>query len=216
MKLYVKGVRLSFTASLFEAKQVQGQGKEKFSVSSIIEADTVACFGEFNPDSVNGQQKGLKWGPAKEVFSQAIMWAAGRQTKWKGKEVEVVTQLKAADRLFVHDGDAKADTPGYKGNLFINSSNEIQPQVVDEKGDKILATSGTIYPGVYATVILEPWAQDNQFGKRVNASLLGVQFLRKGERLAGGSVATADDYAPLPAGAVEAAATSGGGAASLF
>lgn len=216
MKLYIKGARLSFTASLFEAKQVQGQGEEKFSVSSIIEKDTVACFGEFNPDSVNGQQKGLKWGPPKEAFSAAIMYAAGKQTKWKGKETEVVTQLKAADRLFVHDGDAKADTPGYKGNLYINSSAKTQPRVIDENGNDIKATSGKIFPGVYGLTILEPWAQDNQFGKRVNATLLGVQYIRDGERLAGGSVATADDYAPLPAGAVEAAASTGGGAASLF
>ena len=62
-------------------------------------------------------------------------------------------------------------------------------------------------------MFIECWAQDNKHGKRINFSLLGVQFVRDGERLAGGSVATADDFEPLP-GATDAAPA--GDPASLF
>ena len=43
-------------------------------------------------------------------------------------------------------------------------------------------------------VILEIYAQDNQFGKRVNASLLGVMFHSDGEAFGGGTTATLDDF----------------------
>jgi hypothetical protein len=50
----------------------------------------------------------------------------------------------------------------------------------------------------------------------VNASLLGVQHVKDGERLAGGGVAAADDFEAIPeAGQAKAAAT-GTGAAGLF
>ena len=37
--------------------------------------------------------------------------------------------------------------------------------------------------------IVELWAQDNNYGKRINASLAGVQFAKDGEAFAGGTVA---------------------------
>jgi len=43
------------------------------------------------------------------------------------------------------------------------------------------------------------WAQDNQFGKRVNAELLGVQFVRDGEPFGGGKPATPEDFEDLGA-----------------
>jgi hypothetical protein len=43
-----------------------------------------------------------------------------------------------------------------------------------------------------------------------------VQFLRDGERLAGGGVAAADDFAEIPPADGAKAADSGKGAASLF
>jgi hypothetical protein len=61
---------------------------------------------------------------------------------------------------------------------------------------------------------VEVWAQDNQHGKRINASLLGVQFVRDGEKLAGGSTATADDFEAIPG--ADGAATPASSADSLF
>uniref|UniRef100_T1HEF4 Uncharacterized protein n=2 Tax=cellular organisms TaxID=131567 RepID=T1HEF4_RHOPR len=42
---------------------------------------------------------------------------------------------------------------------------------------------------------------DNNFGKRINASLGGVQFLRDGDAFAGGGVATPDDFENMSEGA---------------
>lgn len=214
MKLYLKDARLSFTQGLFDARQVQGQGEAKFSCSSILEKDTKGFYGDFNPDSAKGRAANLTWGDVKAAVQDAIMAAAG--SKWGAKGPEVVKTLLAGNKLCLHDGNTKEDTPGYAGNYFINASNKVKPEVKDRQGRDITAAEGIIFPGCYGDVVLEIWPQDNQFGKRVNASLLAVIFSKDGERLAGGGVATADDYAAIPEGQQQAAQASGQGAASLF
>lgn len=214
MKLYIKGGRLSYTQQLFEKKQVNGQGKEKYSCATILEPSTKGFVGDANPDSTVGKAKGYRWTDFKTAFSQAIMGAA--EQKWGAKAGDVVNQLKANNKLCLHSGEEKGETPGYKGNFFVNASNEVRPQVRSRNGGQLEASDGVIYSGCYADVILDIWAQDNQFGKRVNASLLGVTFSHDGERLAGGSTVTADDYEAIPEGAAATAASSGGGAAALF
>lgn len=42
---------------------------------------------------------------------------------------------------------------------------------------------------------------DNNFGKRINASLGGVQFYRDGDAFAGGGVASEDDFDDVSEGA---------------
>jgi len=218
MKLYLKGARLSFTQGLFEARQVQGKGDAKFSVSSIIEKGTQAFAGDANPDSAQGQKSGYKWGDPKAEFSKAIVAVATE--KWAAKAMEVLAQLKAQNRLCLHDGAEKATTPGYAGNLYVNASNKIAPMVRHANGAQLKASDGVIYPGCYGDVILDIYAQDPksnpEWGKRVNASLLGVMFNRDGERLAGGAMAAEDDFAPIAPEAQAKAETSGAGAASLF
>jgi len=126
------------------------------------------------------------------------------EAKWGAKAAETFMALKAGDKLALHDGDSKPQYQGYKGNLFVNASNK----------SPLAATSGRPYAGCYVNGSIELWAQDNQFGKRINATLKGVQFLRDGERLAGGGVASADDFEAIPeaAGATEEAASAPAGA----
>ena len=188
-KVHLKDVRISF-ANIFEPKQVQGQGDAKFSAAFLF------------PRSH----------PAAAELSTAITQAATE--KWGAKAGDVLKALKAADKLCVHDGDAKADNEAYPGNLFVNASNKTRPLVIGPQREPLVASDGKPYSGCYVNAIVEVWPQDNQFGKRVNASLLGVQFIRDGERLSGGGVAAADDFEAIPAPASEKAAASG--AAGLF
>src|SRR3990167_3361045 len=189
MKVHLKEVRLTFP-QLFEAKQVNGQGEPKFSAAFLIPRNH----------------------PQLAQVSAAIQEAA--DGKWGAKAGDMLKQLKAADRLPVHDGDGKSDYEGYAGNLFVNASNKIRPLVIDGTRAPLTASDGKPYSGCYVNAIVEFWAQDNQFGKRVNASLLGVQFVRDGERLAGGAVAAADDFEAIPETA--AAKTAAIGASGLF
>lgn len=188
-KIQLKDVRLTFP-QLFEAKQVNGQGDAKFSAAFL-----------FPPNH-----------PQKAEVEKAIVEAA--TAKWGAKANDMLKQLKAADKLAVHDGDGKSDYDGYAGHLFINASNKVRPLVIDGNRSPLTASDGKPYSGCYVNAIIEFWAQDNQFGKRVNASLLGVQFWRDGERLAGGAVAAADDFEAIPE--AKTAAVEKSGAAGLF
>jgi hypothetical protein len=190
-KFNLSNVRLTFP-QLFEPKQVNGQGEPKFSATGLMPKNH----------------------PQIEAIKAAIFEAA--TAKWGAKAADVLKQLAAADKLCLHDGDAKSDYEGYAGTLFINASNKVRPLVVGPQREDLAAADGKIYSGCYVNMVLDFWAQDNQFGKRVNASLLGVQFRADGPRLAGGAVASADDFEALPAAAVATAAASGQGAASLF
>lgn len=190
-KVTLKDVRLTFP-QLFEPKQVNGQGDPKFSAAFLLP----------------------KTHPQVAEIKAAIVEAA--TAKWAAKHPEVLKALAAADKLALHDGDAKSDYDGYAGSLFINASNKIRPLVIGPQREPLVAADGKPYSGCYVNAIIELWAQDNQFGKRVNASLLGVQFVRDGERLAGGGVAAADDFEAIPQAEADKAAASGGGAASLF
>jgi len=183
-KIRLENVRLTFP-NLFEAQQVNGQGTAKFSAAFLFGAEH----------------------PATAVVKKALTEVA--KEKWGAKAAEVYKGLKAADRLCLHDGASKTQYEGYEGNLFVNSTNELRPTVLDGNRNPLVAADGKPYSGCYVNAVIEVWAQDNKFGKRLNASLLGVQFHADGERLAGGSVASEDDFEEIPD-------AGGDGAADVF
>lgn len=192
MSYRIDNVRFNYTNSLFTAQRPKtGEGKEKFSVVAIFPKDH----------------------PQVAAIKAELLKVA--EAKWPGKGADVLKQLAAGDRVCLHDGDAKADKPGYAGNLFINASNELRPLVIGPQREALAAADGKPYSGSYGNIIVEFWAQDNQFGKRINASLLGVQHIKDGERLSGGGIASADDFDAIPQPEASKAAA-GGGAAALF
>lgn len=188
MKIQLVDVRLLYAAALFEPqKGPNGEGELKFS----------ATFG-FAPNH-----------PAVAAIRAGFKKIA--EEKWGAKAAEVFAMLKAADKLCLHDGDAKADKEGYKGNLYLAASNKIKPLVIDGNKSPLVATSGKPYSGCYVNGVIELWAMDNKWGKRINASLQGVQFLRDGIRLSGGGVASADEFQAIPEAAMEGAAPAAAG-----
>lgn len=195
MKIRLDNVRLAFP-NLFEPKAAKAGQKAKFSASFIFPKDH----------------------PAVATLRDAMQAVA--KAKWGDKWEDIYNALRAGDKLAVHDGDAKADYAGYKGNLFINASNEVRPLVLGGGPDgraPLSASDGKPYAGCYVNAMVEIWAQQHaEHGKRINASLMGVQFATDGERLSGGATAAADDFAPIPQAATTAAAATGGGAAALF
>jgi hypothetical protein len=193
-KVNLNDVRLLYGQALFEPQRgPNGEGEPKHS-------GTFA----FKPEH-----------PAHAAIKKAMQAAA--EEKWGAKAGEVFLQLKAGDRLCLHDGAAKADKEGYAGHLYVSASNKLKPLVIDGNKSPLSASSGKVYSGCYVNASIELWAQDNKFGKRINATLMGVQFLRDGARLVGGGVASADDFEAIPDAAPEAGAaqaSSTGGAAT--
>lgn len=176
MKIKLTNVRLAFPA-LFEAKTVNGEGEPAFSAAFLIEPDD------------------------KQVTSiRQAMEAVGKE-KWGAKWATVKKELDTKDRWALHDGDAKADYAGFAGMLFVSARSKTRPLVIDADKAVLAAQDGKPYAGCYVNASVELWAQDNNYGKRVNASLRGVQFLKDGDAFAGGGAASEDEFDDVAAGA---------------
>jgi hypothetical protein len=217
MKFYVKGARLTWAANLFEAKTNKPtpdnpNPKPKFQASFIVEPTTLAFAGDANPEGAMGLSKGYKFGDFKTALSLAIQTVA--QEKLGAQWQALLGQLKAQNRLILHDGAEKALKPGYAGNHYFNASSDLPPVLRTRTGHGIAAKDGILYPGCYVDGAFDVWAFPQR--NSVNITLLAVTFSHDGERLAGGATASEDDYAAVPAEAQQKAAATGAGAASLF
>lgn len=175
MKIKLNNVRLAFP-SLFEAKTVNGEGKPAFSATFLIDpAD-----------------------PQVKTLNAAIDQVA--KEKWGAKADAMIKQMRAADKVCLHNGDLKASYDGFPGNLFVSARNPVRPTVVDADKTPLVESDGKPYAGCYVHAVLELWPQDNNYGKRVNATLMGVQFLRDGDSFTGGGAASEDDFDDVSAG----------------
>ncbi|MNP47458.1 hypothetical protein D3C76_1415120 [compost metagenome] len=73
---------------------------------------------------------------------------------------------------------------------------------MDRDRTQLTAQEGKPYSGCYVNVIVDIWAQDNSYGKRINAQLQGIQFVRDGEAFSGGGTsADASDFEEIADGA---------------
>jgi len=99
----------------------------------------------------------------------------------------------------LRDGGEKSHIDGYGEDvMFINANNKARPEIRDRDGRTPLAEEdGRPYAGCYVHAILQLWAQDNKWGKRINASLLGIQFAGDGDAFSGGAKADDDDFEDL-------------------
>lgn len=169
MKVTLKNVRMAFP-HLFVAKASDEGQTPKFSAAFI-----------FAPDH-----------PAYAAV-KAAEEAVGSE-KWKEKWAATKKGIAAKDRMALHDGETKSQYDGYEGNFFVNGSNAVRPLVIDRDKSPLAAQDGKLYAGCYVNVILDIWAQDNTYGKAINCSLSGVQFVADGESFAAGGAASADEF----------------------
>lgn len=178
MKIRLENVRLAFPV-LFtpRAADPAKPGDLSFSAALI-----------FPPDHV-----------ARKAVSDGCIAVANE--KWGTKASEYLKTMVAGDKLAIHRGDTKAQYEGYGGNYFVNTRNEARPTVLDRNKSPLVEADGRPYAGCFVNAVVELWAQDNKYGKRINASLMGVQFLTDGDAFSGGGVADADDFESLEAGA---------------
>lgn len=106
-----------------------------------------------------------------------------------------VAELKA-ELKFLRNGDLEGTSPEEKGHWVISTREQAArpPSVraADGKTRMTEADDAKIYGGCYVNILLRPWWQNNKFGKRVNAGLTAVQFLRDGEPLGSGRVSDTD------------------------
>lgn len=107
-------------------------------------------------------------------------------TEFKGAKLPV-------DKICLKDGDT-FDYEGYAGHYSIKASSQKRTIVLNRDKSPLTEDDNVIYPGCYVNAIIDLWAQNNSWGKRINASLLGVQFAKDGEPFGYGRCASADDF----------------------
>ena len=172
MKINLSNVRLAFPV-LFEAKTVNGEGEPAFSASFLMPPDH----------------------PGIKTINEAVE-QIGKE-KWGAKWPSIKKELSAKDKLPIHDGDLKERYAGFPGNMFVNARNKVRPGIFDRDKSPLQPSDGRPYAGCFVNASIELYAQDNNYGKRVNASLRGVQFLKDGEAFSGGGAASADEFDDL-------------------
>ena len=162
MRIMLRDVRLAFP-SIWKATAPKSGGELAFSASFLIPPNH------------------------KQVAEIKAAFKKLAQEKWTNKADAVLKALEAADKTCLHNGDAKADYEGFTGNLYISARSKTRPGVYDQQRNALEEADGKPYSGCYVNASLEFWAQDNNYGKRINAQLRGVQFLRDGDAFAGGA-----------------------------
>ena len=163
MKIALKNVRAAFL-NVFEAKSFEGS-EPSFSGSFILGTDH----------------------PQVKELDKAIETVA--KEKWGAKADSILKAMRATDKSCKHDGDTKSQYEGFAGNLFVNARNKKRPSVWNRDKTPLTEADGVVYSGCYVVAYLELWAQDNKFGKRINATLRGVQYFGPGDAFGGGATA---------------------------
>lgn len=127
------------------------------------------------------------------------------KAKWGVDYEDELEILKSTNRVCLKDGKLRKKHDGYEGNMFITASNKSRPKVYDNKAREISeGDEGAPYGGCNVIATVDVWALDHkdpQIGKRIGASLRGVQFHSDNDAFGGGQVASADEFASLASGA---------------
>ncbi len=80
-------------------------------------------------------------------------------------------------------------------NYHVSASRKepFKPNQVIDRDKSEITNPKALYAGCYVNALINVWAQDNSYGKRVNAELVGIQFVKDGEKFGRGSTDVADD-----------------------
>lgn len=110
----------------------------------------------------------------------------------------------SADKLFLKDGDKYFEDKEECANRYVVSAREnTRPTIRNAKGRKLDAKEDAdeikelFYGGAIVSILINPWYQDNKYGKRINANLRAILFVRDGEPFGEGRVDDDDAWEGL-------------------
>jgi hypothetical protein len=98
----------------------------------------------------------------------------------------------------LHDGSEKPDMDGYgPGVMYVSASEKKRIPIVDRDMSPLVEEDSKPYAGCYVNASIRLWVQDNQYGKRINAALVAVQFAKDGDSFGAAPVNVEEEFAPL-------------------
>lgn len=176
MIVKLSNTRISFP-NLFEAKAVNGEGEPRFSAVFVI-----------RPGSENAT-----------ILSSALEQVA--REKWGVKASTTLADLKAKGRVCYQERpktNASGEVyDGFEGMHHVSAGNTARVPVIDRDTAPLTPQDGRPYGGCYVDVSLDIWAQDNSWGKRINAKLRWVQFRADGDAFSGGAPVAESEFSAI-------------------
>lgn len=98
------------------------------------------------------------------------------------------------DAKFLRDGD-DAGKEEYVDHYTVNASEDRRPPVRGPDNSKITDPAKireAVQPGYWGDILIRPWWQNNDWGKRVNAGLVALQVKKKDETFGEGGISDED------------------------
>lgn len=168
-KVVTGKVRFSF-CNIFEAKEPQGGGEPKYSVTLLIPKSDTVTLGKIKAAQAEARENFCKKNGA--------------------------NALPAKPNHTLHDGDGVRDSgdpygPECKGCYVITVSSKTKPVVVDNFRNAI-TDPGEVYSGCYGRAAINFYGYSSNGKKGISAGLLSIQKLHDGEPF--GTVGSADDF----------------------
>jgi len=181
------GVRLAFADSIWEPKAV-ADGEPRWGARFIVDPANRAMVAEI--EKTIEEVAAAKW--------------PGTDAKGEPKYKAILAKLwKDGKVCFLkEDYCAKSGEPyaGFEDMYSIGAGqpgDQAGPTIVDLDRTRLTKADGRPYSGCYVVPRLDVWAQDNGYGRRINASIKGIQFLRDGDAFGASAPAQADDFDDL-------------------
>lgn len=163
----IENVRMSY---LHVDKPYAGDdgGEPKYSVVGIMPKATHKEAQKFLIEQINAVCQEKKW------------WKDGKRTI-------------PSDKLCLKNGDDSGKDE--YANAWTFSAREKTRPILRDKANRSVDESrinDVFYSGAYGNIVIKLWAQDNKYGKRVNANLSMVQFVKDGEPFGEGRLSDDD------------------------
>lgn len=146
--------------------------------------------------------------PSSDAYKVAAAEVLKVATEKFGKNAQAILSELSSDKKCLRKGDANRDKAGevrngYEGNFYITARNKTRPLVIDRDKSPLTEADGKPYGGCYVNVTIDIYAHDKPgLGKRIDATLLAVQFVSDGDSF-GGSKGSVDDFEALEAETAE-------------
>lgn len=153
----IKNVRLSYLFCFEPQTNVDaktGKVTKKYKVTGIMPNDTHAEEIKYLRDYMTKVQK--------DVFKARL----------------------PADKLCLRDGDQSGKDEYENAWIFVASEREDNPPAcLDIDGKRqVKKSDDKLYSGAWGNIRVRLWTQNNDFGKRINANFLGVQWVREDDK----------------------------------
>ena len=181
MQIMLKNIRMAFPA--LAVPQAFGEGEPAYGAKFVV------------------PMKGDLLGQIEEAIAEVA------REKWDTKGAGVVKMLEEDGKLCLTKKVYKSKKTGeayggFEGAFYLSARNaSTKPTVFNQYGEELASKSDiekAAYSGSFVNASVDIWAQDNQWGRRINCTLRGLMTTGEGDNLGGGSApASADDFAEM-------------------